>query len=245
MPDSWRRDAPGKRVLALITGVGAKGQVGETVAAAFARRGDSVILVSRDPGEVGARVEELTRAGHQAAGYACDLADPGAVAGLGQKVRAAHGTRLDFLVNLAGGYAHSGALAASDPAVTARLMLINFSTAYLATREFLPAVREAGGAIVYFASEKVLEGASNAGTAAYAAAKSAVVALMRSVADEGRDQGVRANALAPASIRTAANEAAMGKAAAYIEREDVAAAVLFLCSSDARAISGQVIRLRA
>lgn len=232
-------------MLALITGVGAKGQVGETVSAAFARRGDSVILVSRDPGEVRARAQELAAAGYRAAGYACDLADPAAVAALGQRVRAEHGTRLDCLVNLAGGYASTGPLAGSDPVVTERMMRVNFLTAFLATREFLPAVREARGAIVFFASEKVLEGAKNAGTAAYAAAKSAVVALMRSVADEGRDHGVRANALAPASIRTASNEAAMGREAAYIEREDVAAAVLFLCSPDARAVSGQVIRLRA
>jgi NAD(P)-dependent dehydrogenase (short-subunit alcohol dehydrogenase family) len=232
-------------VLALITGVGAKGQVGESVAAAFAQRGDTLVLVSRDPAEVRARAAELSDAGYDATGYACDLSDPAEVAELGRKVRTAHGQRLDSLVNLAGGYASTGPLDESDPAATERLFRINFTTAYLATREFLPAVREARGSIIYFASEKVLEGEKNVGTAAYAAAKSAVVALMRSVADEGRDRAVRANALAPASIRTATNEAAMGKNARYIEREVVAAAVLFLCSPDARAISGQVIRLRA
>jgi 3-oxoacyl-[acyl-carrier protein] reductase len=67
---------------------------------------------------------------------------------------------------------------------------------------------------------------------------------MRSVADEGREHGVRANALAPAAIRTASNEASMGASARLIEREDVAAAVAFLCSPEARAITGQVIRLR-
>ena len=232
-------------MLALITGVGAKGQVGESVAAAFAQRGDTLVLVSRDPAEVRARAAELSDAGYDATGYACDLSDPAEVAELGRKVRTAHGQRLDSLVNLAGGYASTGPLDESDPAATERLFRINFTTAYLATREFLPAVREARGSIIYFASEKVLEGEKNVGTAAYAAAKSAVVALMRSVADEGRDRAVRANALAPASIRTATNEAAMGKNARYIEREVVAAAVLFLCSPDARAISGQVIRLRA
>lgn len=232
-------------MLALVTGVGAKGQVGEAVAAAFARRGDTVILVTRDESEVRARATELTGAGLNAVGYACDLSDAAAVADLGRRIRSAHGTRLDSLVNLAGGFGLSGTVAESDPGITDRMLRINFTTAYLVTREFLPAVREARGAIVYFASEKVLEEAKTSGIAAYTAAKSAVVALMRSVADEGRDAGLRANALAPTSIRTATNEASMGKDIRYIEREDVAAAVLFLCSSEARAITGQVIRLRA
>jgi NAD(P)-dependent dehydrogenase (short-subunit alcohol dehydrogenase family) len=232
-------------MLALITGVGAKGQVGEAVAAGFAKRGDAVLLVSRDPNEVRARAEELTTAGLEATGYACDLTDAQAVANLGRQVRSTHGTRLDALVNLAGGYASTGELAESDAGSTERLFRVNFTTAYLTTREFLPVVADARGSIVYFASERVLEGAKTSGIAAYAAAKSAVVALMRSVADEGRERGFRANALAPTSIRTATNEASMGKDVAYIEREDVAAAVLFLCSGEARAVSGQVIRLRA
>jgi NAD(P)-dependent dehydrogenase (short-subunit alcohol dehydrogenase family) len=232
-------------VLTLVTGVAAKGQVGETVAAAFARRGDTVLLVSRDSAEVRARAADLTSAGFTAAGYACDLADPDAVANLARQVRSAHGPRLDALVNLAGGFAASGALAESKADATERMFRINFMTAYLTTREFLPAIRDARGAIVFFASEKVLDGAKSAGVAGYVAAKSAVVALMRSVADEGAQLGIRANALAPASIRTATNEASMGTDVRYVEREDVAAAVLFLCSPEARAITGQVIRLRA
>ena len=75
------------------------------------------------------------------------------------------------------------------------------------------------------------------------AAKSAVVALMRSVADEGRASEVRANALAPSAIRTASNEASMPAKTTYVEREEVAAAVLFLCSPEASGTTGQVIRL--
>jgi 3-oxoacyl-[acyl-carrier protein] reductase len=85
------------------------------------------------------------------------------------------------------------------------MMSINLTTAYLVTHAFLPFVRAARGAIVYFASEAVLPGAKVANIAAYAAAKSGVVMLMRAVAQEERDNGVRANALAPTSIRTATN----------------------------------------
>jgi NAD(P)-dependent dehydrogenase (short-subunit alcohol dehydrogenase family) len=159
-------------------------------------------------------------------------------------VAAEHGECVDALVNLAGGFAMSGPVAASDPLVLERMLRINLTTAYLTTRAFLPMLARARGSIVYFASESVLEGARTSGTVAYAAAKAGVVALMRSVADEGRDLGVRANALAPGSIRTATNEASMSTATRYVEREEVAAAVAFLTSQDASAISSQVIRLR-
>lgn len=232
-------------MISLITGVGARGQVGEAVAAALAARGDTVILVSRDAREVADRAADLTAHGRSAFGYACDLADPGQVTELAGRVRAGHGESLHALVNLAGGWGASGPLAESDPRDFDRLLRINLTTAYLTTRAFLPMVARARGSVVFFASESVLEGARTGGSAAYAVAKSGVVALMRSVADEGRELGVRANALAPGSIRTASNEASMGEKTRYVERDEVAAAVAFLTSSGASAISSQVIRLRA
>jgi NAD(P)-dependent dehydrogenase (short-subunit alcohol dehydrogenase family) len=228
----------------LITGVGSKGQVGETVAAVLASRGDTVLLVSRVAAEVGERAAELVAAGRSAHGYACDLSDARAVDHLAARIRSDHGDRLDVLVNLAGGFGMTGPLAESDPAAFDRQLQINLTTAYLSTRAFLPFVRAARGAVVFFASEAALEGARTSGMSAYVAAKSAVVALMRSVADEGREDGVRANALAPSAIRTATNEASMGIDARYIEREEVASVVAFLCSPASSAVTGQVIRLR-
>ena len=231
-------------MLSLITGVGAKGQVGEAVAAALAQRGDTVLLVSREPTEVRARADEIVRSGGKAFGYACDLSDAAAVTELASTVQREHGERLDNLVNLAGGFASSGPVADSDPAQFARMWMINTATAYLTTRAFMPLVKAARGSIVFFASESVLEGARSSGVAAYAASKAAVLAVMRSVADEARESGVRANALAPSSIRTASNEGSMGRDARYVERENVAAVVAFLCSPQSRAVSGQVVRLR-
>jgi NAD(P)-dependent dehydrogenase (short-subunit alcohol dehydrogenase family) len=232
-------------MLSLITGVGAKGQVGEAVAAALARRGDTLLLVSRGEIEVRERTSDLAAAGGEAHAYACDLADVGAVDRLARTIAKVHGGKLDALVNLAGGFALSGSIAESDPVVLEKMLTINAKTAYLATRAFFPMLIAAGGAIVYVASEVVVEGTRSSGVSAYAMSKNAVVGLMRSVADEGRAHGVRANALAPASIRTAANEASMSPKTRYIEREEVAAAVAFLTSQDARAVSGQVIRLRS
>lgn len=229
--------------VSLVTGVGSKGQVGEAVAHLLARRGDRVIVVSRNAGEIADRAAELRSAGADAVGLSCDLADESSVKALATGIAASHGG-VDFLVNLAGGWGSSGPVAHSDPAQLYRMWTINFSTAYLTTRAFLPLMKR-GGSIVYFASEVVLEHSRTKGVVGYAVAKLAVVALMRSVADEGRALGIRANALAPGSIRTASNEASMGLDVRYVERDQVADAVAFLCSSGSEAVSGQVIRLSA
>ena len=81
------------------------------------------------------------------------------------------------------------------------------------------------------------------GIAAYAGAKSAVLALMRSVAQDERSHGVRANAVAPTAIRTASNIDDMGDKDSYVDRESVADVLLFLCSHAARNVNGQVVEL--
>ena len=228
---------------AIITGIGKRGQAGEIVARVLAEQGYRLAVVDRLAEEARARAAELVAAGHDALPFAADLADEAQVAALAGTVREARGDRVDALVLLAGGFGASGPVATSDRAAWDRQFAINLDTAYLTTRAFLPMVRAARGAIVYFASAAALPGGRVAGIAAYAAAKSGVLALMRAVADEERDAGVRANAVAPTAIRTAANLETMGEGTRYVEREEVAAAVAWLCSPAASAVTGQVVRL--
>jgi NAD(P)-dependent dehydrogenase (short-subunit alcohol dehydrogenase family) len=96
---------------------------------------------------------------------------------------------------------------------------------------------------VYFGSVAATPGGSPKGMAAYAAAKSGVLSLMRTVALDEKAHGVRANAVAPTAIRTATNVADMGDKADYVERESVADVVAFLASPLARNVSGQVLVL--
>jgi NAD(P)-dependent dehydrogenase (short-subunit alcohol dehydrogenase family) len=227
----------------VLTGVGREGQVGELVARTFAEQGAQVALVDREAAQVEARAAAMRAAGFDAGAHACDLTDPARVAALALEIGGAAGGRVDALVHLAGGFAMSGPLQDSDPAVWHRQVAINLTTAYLTARAFLPLLRPVRGAIVFFASAAVLPGGRTAGMAAYAAAKSGVVALMRAIADEEQASGVRANAIAPTAIRTAANVQAMGAGARYVEREQVADTVLFLCSTAASAITGQLIAL--
>ena len=227
----------------VLTGVGRAGQIGEAVARAFADAGAALVLLARDGAEAGRRAAEVVARGGRATVHQCDLTDEAQLAAVARAVGEATGGRIEALVNAAGGFAMSGPVAASDPALLDRQIAINLTTAYLATRAFLPLLRPARGSVVYFASASVLPGAHGAGMSAYAAAKAGVLALMRAVAEEERGAGVRANAVAPTAVRTADNLRAMGEGARYVEREEVAGAVLYLCSDAARAVTGQVLRL--
>jgi NAD(P)-dependent dehydrogenase (short-subunit alcohol dehydrogenase family) len=227
----------------LLTGVGREGQVGEVVARTFAALGASLILVDRTAEQVEARASALTADGKRARAYTCDLADPDAVGSLAERVRAEHGGSLSALVHMAGGFAMSGPVAESDYEVWTRQLTINLTTAYVTSRAFLPQLREGRGALVFFASAAALPGASVANTAAYAVAKTGVVTLVRAIAAEEKKNGVRANAIAPTSIRTAANISAMDEDTHYVEREQVADLVVYLCSSRASAVTGSVVPL--
>jgi len=239
MPEPARAAFSGSTVL--VTGVGADGQVGQVVARAFAEQGASLVLVDRTADHVDARVNELIRDGLLAAGYPCDLTDGAAVNTLARRIREQHGDSIHAFVHMAGGFAMSGPVAESTDEVWNRQIAINLTTAFNTARAVLPMVRNGKGAIVFFASEAVLPGSTGARTSAYAVAKSGVVALMRAIAAEERPNGVRANAVAPSSIRTATNVREMGDKVKYVEREQVADVVLFLCSARASAVSGLLV----
>ena len=228
----------------VLTGVSREGQVGEAVAQAFAERGARVFLVDHTEAHVRARAEALVARGLRAAALAAALTDVAAAGVLAERVRDATGGRLHALVHLAGGFAPSGPVSESDPDVWHRQLAMNATTAYLTARAFLPLLRGPRGALVFFASEAVLANARTATLSAYVAAKSAVVALMQAIAQEERANGVRANAVAPTTIRTADNVASMGADAPMVTREAVADVVLWLCSDASRAVTGQVVPVR-
>ena len=226
----------------LITGIGREGQVGEVVAAALADAGASIAAVDLLSDAVEARTAALRARGARADAFTCDLTNESAVQKLAETIASRNGGRLDAVVHLAGGFAMSSVVD-STLAVWQKQLALNLTTAALTARALIPLVRAARGTFVFFGSAAALPGASVANVAAYATAKSGVLTLMRALAEEERANGVRANALAPTSIRTAANEKSMGADARYVEREDVARVVVWLCSDESRPVTGQVIAL--
>ena len=226
----------------VVTGVGRPGQLGEVVARVFGELGAAVHCVDRDA-MVNDRVAELRAGGVNAVAHAADLTDFEAASRLAAQIAATNNGRVDVVAALAGGFAMSGPIAESDPTVYVRQIAISLTSAYATARAFLPGVRAAKGSFVFATSTAALPGGRAAGMSAYAMAKGGLVQLVRALAQEERDSGVRANALAPTALRTAANLQSMGDSIRYVEREEFAATLVSLCGPAFGRVTGQVLEL--
>lgn len=127
-----------------------------------------------------------------------------------------------------------------------RTIAVNLDGAFLCARRALPAMREAGyGRIVAIGSSAGKAGGAKS-VAAYAASKAGIMTMAKSIANEYARTGVTANALAPALIDTEMiasmpdmrDRVPIGRLG---RPEDVAYAVLFLCSENASYITGEVM----
>jgi NAD(P)-dependent dehydrogenase (short-subunit alcohol dehydrogenase family) len=226
----------------VVTGVGRAGQVGEIVALQFGLAGATVHCLDRSEA-VQDRAADLRARGIDAVGHQCDLTDFAATRALAQSIAARHAGAVAAVAAIAGGFGMSGPLAESDPAVFSTQIAINATSALSTARAFLPAVRAARGAFIFVSAAAALPGGKVAGISAYAMAKGAVLQLVRSIAQEEVKSGVRANAIAPTALRTAANLEAMGDGIRYVEREELAAVAVALCGPAFSRVTGQVFEL--
>jgi NAD(P)-dependent dehydrogenase (short-subunit alcohol dehydrogenase family) len=227
----------------VLTGVGPPGQVGEVVARTFGQRGARLMLLARTLDNAERVAREVRDFGAEAHALAGDLTDPEQARSLAREVEARTPDGIRGLILLAGGYGGGQAVADLDLADWHHQFAINLTTAFVTSHAFLPLVRIAHGNLVFFSSAAALPGATVARSSAYAAAKGGVITLMRAIAAEERDHGVRANALAPLAIRTESNLRSMGDQHRYVERESVAEWAWWLCADASAPASGQVIRL--
>ena len=225
--------------VALVTGVSHDGQVGQAVAKALAGKGAALAICAHTQSNVDARAKELRQAGARVLPLAANLTDESQVSLLVKRTLDEY-KKIDILVNLAGG------LTRYKPAVEHSLddwnheLGNNLLSAFLTSRAVFPHMRDGGGGvIVNFARA----GLSQANMVAYNCAKAGVEALTRTLALEGRDFGIRVNAVAPGLVDTASNIAAMKPKdmKRWAKREDIAEAVAFLASDAAAGITGQMI----
>lgn len=217
----------------LITGVGRVGQVGDALARAFHARGARLVLVGRSE-EVETRATEL---GGDTVAVRADLETPEGAEAAVDAARTRWG-RLDTVVNAVGGLRVVKPLAETTPEEWSAEIDRNARTAFLVSRAALPLLRESRGSIVNFASPAGERAVARLG--AYSAGKAGVVALTRAMALEERANGVRVNAVAPGLIDTADNRAAAEEgAAAWVSRDAIAEAVLFLAG--AQGVSGEIL----
>ena len=226
--------------VALVTGVGRVGQIGHAVARGFGRAGAKLVIADVNAPGLAERAKEFAAEGFDVRSVAGDLTTPEAARRAVAAAREQFGG-LDVVVNVAGGLLNYGSALDLKPEQLDRELAVNISTTFYVSQAAIPALIErGGGAIVNFASVAVLKPQTK--MASYIAAKSAVAGLTRALAREFRDGGVRVNAVAPGTMKTADNLAQMKDAKVrWVELDELVSAVLYLASDDARAITGEIL----
>jgi NAD(P)-dependent dehydrogenase (short-subunit alcohol dehydrogenase family) len=225
----------------VILVAGGTGGLGHAVSLAFLEAGAKVAVTYRAQQQFNALKAAAGKAGSELEGYSVDVTDEAAVRQLVEKIVAKY-RRLDAMINTVGGYAGGTKLWELETKVFDQMLALNLRSGYALSRAAVRAMlKEGRGAIVNVAAKAAFDHA--AGAAAYAASKSAAVALLDSLAADLKGSGVRVNTILPSIIDTEANRKAMPKAdfAKWPKPEDIARVILFLCSDDAKAIHGAAI----
>ena len=220
---------------------GGTGGLGRAVTLAFLEEGAKVVVTYRKQEELDALKIAAGVNTAQLDGVAVDVTDEAAVRQLIEKIVGKY-RRLDAMVNTVGGYAGGTKLWELETKVFEQMLALNLRSGYALSRAAVRAMlKEGHGAIVNVASKAAVDHAG--GAAAYAASKSAAVALLDSLAEDLKGSGVRVNTILPSIIDTEANRKAMPKAdfAKWPKPEEIARVILFLCSDDAKVIRGAAI----
>lgn len=235
----------------LVTG--ATSGIGAATARAFAAAGARVVISGRRPEQGTAVADEIRQAGGQATFVTADMRWESDVERLVNRCLDLYG-QLDCAVNNAG-IAGAGAVPLADYPSRAwhEVVDTNITGTWLCMKyEIPPLLRQTGGAIVNMASVAGLVGGPVG--CAYTASKHAIIGLTKNTALEYAPRGLRINAVAPGVVRTPLNERSFFSdpdvTARIVARhplgrvgtpEEVAAAVLWLCSDAASFVTGETL----
>ena len=236
--------------VALVTGAG--GGIG-LAAQAFAKAGASVVLADCDAERIGKAAEGLRAAGHNTIGVTCDVTDTAQVEAMIERAVSTYG-RLDAAFNNAGVNSEAAALLETSDNEFERVMDVNLRGVWNCMKgELRQMMAQGSGAIVNCSSIGRLKGSR--GRSAYSASKHAVIGLTRSAALDCAAQGIRINAVRPGMVNTpmsslrheelrSRNRQPDGGArpiGRFGEPEEIAAAVVWLCSPAARFMVGHAM----
>lgn len=234
-----------KRIFLTAAGAG----IGQSTALRFAKEGAKVIATDLDADALA----PLAAQGIET--HALDVTDRNAVADVAKTVGS-----IDVLFNCAG-FVHHGSILDCDEADFDFSVGLNVKGSYNVTHTFLPSMLERGGGSIIFVSSAVSSLIAAPNRFVYGATKAAVIGMMKSIAADFVTQGIRSNAICPATVESpswhdrvrAAGEISGGEdaaRAAFIARqpmgrvgkpEEIAGLAVYLASDEAEFVTGQSI----
>jgi NAD(P)-dependent dehydrogenase (short-subunit alcohol dehydrogenase family) len=229
--------------VAIVTG--ASSGIGRAAAIAFGKAGAKVVVVARREDKGQETVRLVQEAGSEAVFVQADVTKALDVEAMVKKTLEIYG-HLDYAFNNAGS-GTSGKVADLSEADWEFEINANLKSVWLSMKYEIPAMQQSGGgAIVNISSQGALLGVASYG--AYGAAKAGVIALSRAAAAEYSADRIRINTISPGAVKTdlwaGAPPEMLDQVAAGIPLqrigtpEDIAEAVVYLCSNSAAFITG-------
>jgi 3-oxoacyl-[acyl-carrier protein] reductase len=239
-----------KNQTVLITGASAG--IGAATALAFGIRGAHAIVHYNSRREAAEQVVAgIVAAGGSGETVRADLAAQAGVRGLADWLR---GRRVDILINNAGSLMRRTRALEFTPEFMEQVITLNFTSAFFVAQAVLPGMVERGRGVIVNVSSVAARNGGGIGALGYAAAKAAMSAMTKNLAREFAPSGIRVNTVSPGTIdtdfhRTFSTEQMLNnvKAATPMGRlgtsEEVAGAILYLCSEEARFVQGQALEV--
>jgi 3-oxoacyl-[acyl-carrier protein] reductase len=241
--------------VAIVTGAGSG--IGAASALAMAREGARVLVVDLDEAGAKATVEQIEKAGGEAAATRADVARASDNQAIVEQTVARWG-RLDVFYANAGVPQWKSDVEDVDESVFDQIFAVNVKGVWLAAKYALPVMkRQRRGVFLITASTAAIR--PRPGGQTYAASKGAVVTLSKALALEAAPHGVRVVAIAPVATHTPMLPTFMNKKAVDAEGlrqyeatvplgrlnqpEDLAATAVFLASDDAAMITGSCVEV--
>jgi 3-oxoacyl-[acyl-carrier protein] reductase len=241
----------GSDKLAVVTGAAAG--IGRATAQEFARAGARVALIDVDAAGAEKVARALEQEGARASAHAADLSRTDEIRDVFRRVLEVHG-RIDALANVAAIYPRAVLLDVSE-AHWDKVMALDLRGVFFCCQEVLRHMFERGsGAIVNVASGAAFRPMPD--LIAYCAAKAGLIGMSRVLALEGARRGVRVNVVSPghtetegvlsslpADVREAAARELVSRR--WLAPDEVARAIVYLCSDAASGINGAVLHVNA